>query len=232
MNKALLEARQLVKTYGRTVALRDVSLSVAPGEVVAITGPSGCGKTTLLHCLSGILRPDRGEVLFHGSDLTAESDAARSRLRRTAFGVLFQFGQVVPELTATENVTLPLQLGGVRYRHAAVTAREWLTRLGVGDLADARPGEMSGGQQQRVALARALVTQPKVLFADEPTGALDSIAAEQVMIELVRAVREHGTMVVLVTHDAKVAAYADREVTMHDGRINANSLPNIAGCLR
>lgn len=142
MTEALLEARQLVKTYGRTVALRDVSLSVAPGEVVAITGPSGCGKSTLLHCLSGILCPDSGEVLFHGSDLSAESEAARSRLRRTAFGVLFQFGQVVPELTATENVTLPLQLGGIRYRQAAVTAREWLNRLGVGDLAGAARGDV------------------------------------------------------------------------------------------
>jgi putative ABC transport system ATP-binding protein len=164
----VLEAIEVTKTFGRTVALDHVSLSVHEGELVAITGPSGCGKSTLLHCLAGILPVDRGEVRLAGRVLATLSDAKRSRLRRTDFGVLFQFGQIVPELTATENVTLPLQLGGTGYRHAATIARAWLDRLGIGELADTYPGEMSGGQQQRVALARAIVTRPKVLFADEP----------------------------------------------------------------
>jgi putative ABC transport system ATP-binding protein len=224
----LLEARRVSKAYGRTVALDQVTLCVEQGELVAVTGPSGCGKSTLLHCLSGILRPDSGEVWFRGRRVDQLKEVARSALRRSAFGVLFQFGQVVPELTATENVALPLQLGGVPYRRAAVTARDWLERLGVGELADNRPGEMSGGQQQRVALARALVTDAEVLFADEPTGALDSIAGEQVLAELVRKSRERGTTVILVTHDAQVAAYADREVTMHDGQVESDGPLTIA----
>ncbi|GAA2346422.1 ABC transporter ATP-binding protein [Dactylosporangium salmoneum] len=214
-----IDARHIGMAYGQTVALRDVSLSLGRGEIVAVTGASGCGKSTLLHCLSGILRPDQGEVWFQGRNLAAESEQARSRLRRTAFGVLFQFGQVVAELTAIENVALPLQLGGRRYRDAAAIARRRLEQLGIGELSDKRPGEMSGGQQQRVALARALVTEPDVLFADEPTGALDSLAGEQVLAGLVRLAREQGTAVLLVTHDAQVAAYADREITMRDGQV-------------
>jgi putative ABC transport system ATP-binding protein len=221
---ASIEARHISKTYGQTLALCDVSLSLGRGEIVAVTGASGCGKSTLLHCLSGILRPDQGEVWFQGRNLAAESERARSRLRRTVFGVLFQFGQVVADLTATENVALPLQLGGVRYRDAAVTARRWLEQLNIGELSDKHPGEMSGGQQQRVALARALVTGPDVLFADEPTGALDSLAGEQVLAGLVRLAREQGTAVLLVTHDAQVAAYADREITMRDGQVESGGM--------
>jgi putative ABC transport system ATP-binding protein len=228
----LLEARRVNKAYGQTKALDEVSLFVEQGELVAVTGPSGCGKSTLLHCLSGILRPDSGEVWFRGRRVDQLKERARSGLRRTEFGVLFQFGQVVPELTATENVALPLQLGGLPYRRAAVTARDWLERLGVGDLADVRPGEMSGGQQQRVALARALVTDAAVLFADEPTGALDSIAGEQVLTELVRISRERGAAVILVTHDAQVAAYADREVTMYDGRVESDGPLTLTGSAR
>lgn len=228
----LLEARNISKAYGQTQALRDVSLSVRRGEIVAVTGPSGCGKSTLLHCLSGILRPDEGEVWFRHRNLACESERFRSRLRRTAFGVLFQFGQVVPELTAIENVTLPLQLGGARYRDAAATARQCLEQLGIAELAHKRPGEMSGGQQQRVALARALVTRPELLFADEPTGALDSLASEQVLTGLVRLAREQGTTVLLVTHDAQVAAYADREITMRDGRVETDGRITIGGAVR
>lgn len=228
----LLEARNISKAYGQTQALRDVSLAVGRGEIVAVTGPSGCGKSTLLHCLSGILRPDQGEVWFQHRNIASERERFRSRLRRTAFGVLFQFGQVVPELTAIENITLPLQLGGARYRDAAATARQWLEQLGIAELAHKRPGEMSGGQQQRVALARALVTRPEVLFADEPTGALDSLASEQVLTGLVRLAREQGTTVLLVTHDAQVAAYADREITMRDGRVETDGRITISGAVR
>ncbi|MEV8513781.1 ABC transporter ATP-binding protein [Dactylosporangium sp. NPDC051484] len=229
MSAAILEAKNIEKCYGQTAALRDVSLTIGRGETVAVTGPSGCGKSTLLHCLSGILRPDQGSVHFQQRDLTTQSEGARSRLRRTAFGVLFQFGQIVPELTSIENVTLPLQLGGMRYRDAAVRAQRLLDRLGIGGLGGKRPGEMSGGQQQRVALARALVTEPEVLFADEPTGALDSLAGEQVMVELVRLAREHGTTVLVVTHSAQVAAYADREITMRDGRVETGGRVTISG---
>ncbi|MFU8875401.1 ABC transporter ATP-binding protein [Micromonospora sp. SL4-19] len=228
----LLEARNISKAYGPTQALRDVSLSVDRGEIVAVTGPSGCGKSTLLHCLSGILRPDNGQVRFQHRDIAAESEHVRSRLRRTTFGVLFQFGQVVPELTAIENVTLPLQLGGARYRNAASEARRWLDQLGIGELAHKRPGEISGGQQQRVALARALVTRPEVLFADEPTGALDSLASEQVLTGLIRLAREQGTTVLLVTHDIQVAAYADREITMRDGQVETDGRITIGGTVR
>ncbi|PZG13703.1 ABC transporter ATP-binding protein [Micromonospora craterilacus] len=229
MNDPILEAKNIEKWYGPTPALRDMSLVIGRGEIVAVTGPSGCGKSTLLHCLSGILRPDQGSVQFQQRDITNVSEATRSRLRRTAFGVLFQFGQIVPELTAVENVTLPLQLGGSRFRDAAVRAQRLLDRLGVGDLAGKRPGEMSGGQQQRVALARALVTEPEVLFADEPTGALDSLAGEQVMVELVRLAGDHGTTVLVVTHNVQVAAYADREITMRDGQLETAGQVTVAG---
>ncbi|MEH0937234.1 ABC transporter ATP-binding protein [Micromonospora psammae] len=219
-----LQARGVVKAYGPTPALRGVTLDVAEGEIVAVTGPSGCGKSTLLHCLAGILRPDAGEVLWCGHRLDTWSEAARSRLRRTEFGVLFQFGQLVTELTAAENVALPLLLAGTGRREARTAALGWLERLGVADVADVRPGEMSGGQQQRCAIARALVTEPRVLFADEPTGALDTLSGEQVLTQLVRLAREQRTSVVLVTHEPRIAAYADREVVLRDGTVDHTGL--------
>lgn len=220
----LLQARGLVRSYGPTPALRGVDLEVAEGEILAVTGPSGCGKSTLLHCLAGILRPDGGEVLYGGRRLDTLPEADRSRLRRTAFGVLFQFGQLVAELSAAENVALPLLLAGKGRREARAAALEWLERLDAADVADARPGEMSGGQQQRCAAARALVTGPKVLFADEPTGALDALAGERLLGQLTRVAHERRTSVVLVTHDASVAAYADREVALRDGAVDPSGL--------
>ncbi|MGC1210435.1 MAG: ABC transporter ATP-binding protein [Micromonospora sp.] len=219
-----LEARGVVKAYGRTPALRGMTLDVAEGEIVAVTGPSGCGKSTLLHCLAGILRPDAGEVIWRGEPIHTWSEAARSRLRRTEFGVLFQFGQLVAELTAAENVALPLLLAGTGRREARTAALTWLERLGVADVADVRPGEMSGGQQQRCATARALVTEPRVLFADEPTGALDTLTGEQVLTQLVRLAREQRTTVVLVTHEPRIAGYADREVALRDGLVDHSGL--------
>lgn len=223
-DEPILHGRALVRSYGLTPALRGVTVQVAPGEILAVTGPSGCGKSTLLHCLAGILRPDAGEVWYRGTRIDTQSEKLRSRLRRTEFGVLFQFGQLVAELTAVENVAMPLLLSGVPRRSARVDATMWLDRFGVGDLADSRPGEVSGGQQQRIALARALVTEPRVLFADEPTGALDSLAGEQVLEQLVRVAREQQTTVVLVTHDARVAAYGDREITLSDGAVDTSGL--------
>ncbi|MEU4677480.1 ABC transporter ATP-binding protein [Micromonospora sp. NPDC023737] len=219
-----LQTRDLVKSYGRTPALRGVALDVDEGEILAVTGPSGCGKSTLLHCLAGILRPDAGQVLWRGERLDTWSEAARSRLRRTEFGVLFQFGQLVAELTAAENVALPLLLAGTGRREAREAAVTWLHRFGVAELADVRPGEMSGGQQQRCATARALVTGPRVLFADEPTGALDSLTGEEVLTTLVRVAREQRTSIVLVTHEPRIAAYADREVTLRDGTVDHSGL--------
>jgi putative ABC transport system ATP-binding protein len=215
---AVLEAVGLHRSFGTTPALRGVHLSVAEGEVLAIMGPSGSGKSTLLHCLAGILAPDAGEVRFAGRRIDDLDEHARTVLRRDSFGFLFQFGQLVPELPAIENVALPLLLAGRRRAPAQAQADPWFERLGIDGLQGRRPGELSGGQAQRVALARALVTAPRVLFADEPTGSLDSLAGERVMDLLVDTARAAGTTVVLVTHEARVAAYADRDVVVRDGR--------------
>ncbi|QOC91396.1 ABC transporter ATP-binding protein [Micromonospora craniellae] len=215
----LLEAEDLVKTFGATPALDGASLRVHAGEVLALMGPSGSGKSTLLHCLAGIVAPNSGQVRYAGQDVVAMSDQRRSALRRTEFGFVFQFGQLVPELTCLENVALPLRLTGVRRREAARRASDALAQLEVGDVADKRPGEVSGGQGQRVAVARALITGPRVIFADEPTGALDSLNGERVMRLFVEAARQTGAAVVLVTHEARVAAYSDREVVVRDGKI-------------
>ncbi|MFD4608363.1 ABC transporter ATP-binding protein [Streptomyces sp. NPDC058440] len=213
----LLEARDLVKSHGRTPALRGASLELREGEIVAVTGASGSGKSTLLHCLAGIVRPDEGSVTYREERVDRLPEQRLSELRRTDFGVVFQFGQLIPELTAVDNVTLPLMLARTARATAQEQAGAWLERFGVREQGDARPGELSGGQAQRVALARALVTGPRVVFADEPTGALDSLASEQVMTALVGAAREAGTAVLLITHDAQTAAYADREVRLQDG---------------
>ncbi|MCX4643452.1 ABC transporter ATP-binding protein [Streptomyces sp. NPDC055059] len=215
---SLLTAHGLHKTYGATKALDGAEFSVHPGEVVAVMGPSGSGKSTLLHCLAGIVTPDEGDITYAGQNLAALSDAARSALRRSDFGFVFQFGQLVPELTCLENVALPLRLNGAKRKAAEATARAWMERLEVDDLTGQRPGEVSGGQGQRVAVARALATGPRVLFADEPTGALDSLNGERVMELLTEAARSTHAAVVLVTHEARVAAYSDREIIVRDGR--------------
>ena len=189
------------------------------GEILAVMGPSGSGKSTLLHCLAGILVPDAGEVHFDGQRLDNMREAQRLKLRRDRFGFVFQFGQLVPELTAEENVALPLLLGGTRREEALREARTWFERLDLEGLERHRTGEMSGGQSQRVALARGLVAHPDVLFADEPTGSLDSLSGELVMDLLTRAAREEGSTVILVTHEPRVAAYADREIMVRDGRV-------------
>ncbi|MFE4453318.1 ABC transporter ATP-binding protein [Streptomyces sp. NPDC056796] len=215
---SLLAAHDLHQTYGSTPALDGATFSVHAGEVVAVMGPSGSGKSTLLHCLAGIITPDAGTVTYGGRELSAMSDGERSALRRTDFGFVFQFGQLVPELTSVENVALPLRLNGVKRKEAERTALEWMARLEVDNIAAQRPGEVSGGQGQRVAVARALVASPKVVFADEPTGALDSLNGERVMQLLTESARTAGTAVVLVTHEARVAAYSDRDIVVRDGR--------------
>ncbi|WP_019063158.1 ABC transporter ATP-binding protein [Streptomyces prunicolor] len=215
----LLAARDLAKTHGRTRALSGASAELRAGEILAVTGTSGSGKSTLLHCLAGIVRPDEGTVTYAGERLDELSEKRLSELRRTEFGVVFQFGQLIPELRAVDNVALPLLLAGASRTDARATAGEWLERFGVRGQGESRPGELSGGQSQRVALARALVTAPRIVFADEPTGALDSLASEQVMTALVGTAREAGTAVLLITHDAQVAAYADREIRLTDGTV-------------
>jgi putative ABC transport system ATP-binding protein len=219
---SILGAHDVVLSFGETAALRGASLSVEPGEILAVMGPSGSGKSTLLHCLAGILVPDSGEILFDGRRVDQMGEEERSRLRRERFGFVFQFGQLVPELSAEENVALPLLLDGVSRARALVKAREWLAALDLAGLEQHRSGELSGGQAQRVALARALVADPEVVFADEPTGSLDSVSGEVVMELMVTAVAEHGTTVVLVTHDPRIAAYASREVMVRDGTVRPN----------
>jgi putative ABC transport system ATP-binding protein len=216
---AAIEARDVRFSFGSTPALRDASVAVAAGEILAVMGPSGSGKSTLLHCLAGILVPDGGEIRCGGRRIDSLPESERSALRRDRFGFVFQFGQLVPELTAEENVALPLLLGGVRHRDALTRARGWFDRLHLAGLERRRSGELSGGQAQRVALARGMVAEPEVLFADEPTGALDSLTGEHVMDLLVGTARDRGTTVVLVTHEPRVAAYADREVVVRDGTV-------------
>ena len=216
----LLTGRGLRKSFGPTPALRGVDISVKAGDVLAVMGPSGAGKSTLLHCLAGILTPESGEVIFDGRRIDHLPDRERSRLRRTSFGFVFQFGQLVPELPVVENIALPLLLAG-RGRLAMAAAEAWLPRLGLDGLGRRLPGELSGGQGQRAAIARALIAGPRLVFADEPTGSLDSVAADEVMELLVATARTEGAGVVVVTHEPRVAAYADRTVTVRDGAVVA-----------
>lgn len=222
----ILSAKGIHHSFGQTAALRGIDLDVHPGEVLAVMGPSGSGKSTLLHCLAGILAPDQGTVSYSPrgqgpTDISGLGEAQRSRLRLSDFGFVFQFGQLLPELTAMDNVTLPLLLGGTKRSEAHKRSADLLERLGLDGLTAKLPGELSGGQAQRVAIARALVASPAVLFADEPTGSLDSLAAENVLTLMLDLVRESGTTVVMITHDARTAAYADREVIVRDGRVSA-----------
>ncbi|MFC0434219.1 ABC transporter ATP-binding protein [Kutzneria buriramensis] len=215
----MLAGRGLTKHYGGVHALDGVDISIEPGQVLAVVGPSGSGKTSLLHVLSGILRPDSGDVFLDGQSVGTLSEAARSELRRTAFGFVFQSGMLVAELTAEENAALPLLLAGMPRQQAVADARDWLARLGLVGLEKRRPGEMSGGQAQRVAIARALAHRPRVIFADEPTGALDTRTGQDMMSALLTSAAESGAAVVVVTHDAAIAGRARRVVELSDGRI-------------
>ena len=216
-----VRAVDITKHFGDTAALGGVSVEVEPGEILAVMGPSGSGKSTLLYCLAGIYSPDSGAVLVGDADLGSLSDDERSDLRVREMGFVFQFGQLVPELSAWENVALPLLITGTRRSSARAEALEWLDRLGVADLAKHRPDSLSGGQSQRVAIARALVHGPSIILADEPTGALDSLGGEQVMRLLVDAARERSCALVIVTHEARVAAWCDREIRLRDGKVAA-----------
>ncbi len=215
----LITARGLHRHHGQTHALRGVDVTIRRGEIVAIMGPSGSGKSTLLHCLAGVITPDEGEVQVGGTRVSDLDEDKRAEFRLTELGFVFQFGQLLPELSAEDNVALPLMLAGTRRPKAIEQAHTWLRRMGLEGLERRLPAEMSGGQAQRVALARALVNDPAVLFADEPTGALDSLTAEKVMTTLTELARSTGTTLVIVTHDARVASYSDREIFIRDGRV-------------
>jgi putative ABC transport system ATP-binding protein len=215
---SVIEAHEVYRSFGPTPALQGASVTAAHGEILAIMGPSGSGKSTLLHCLAGIIPPDRGEIWFDGQRLDRLSEGERTKLRRTAFGFVFQFGQLVPELSVADNIALPLLLSRVKRKEAYAHAVGWLSRLQLDGLGERRTGELSGGQAQRVALARALATHPRVIFADEPTGSLDSVTGDLVMNLMVGLVREEGTTLIIVTHDPRVAARADHEILVRDGK--------------
>ena len=219
---AVVEARGLGKVHGRgegaVTALREVDLMVAPGEFVAVTGPSGCGKSTLLNLIGGLDSPTTGEMRLRGERIDQAGEARRARLRRSEIGFVFQFFNLILNLTVRDNVELPALLAGVPAREARRRTTELLERLGLEGTGERVPGDLSGGQQQRVAIARALVNRPSLLLADEPTGNLDSSAAREVMAVLRERHRE-GQTIVLVTHDLRIASSADRVISMRDGRI-------------
>ena len=216
----IISAKNIEKSFGSTHALRRLSLDVQAGEVLAIMGPSGSGKTTLLHSLAAITTIDTGEITLDGKRIDKLNDNDRSRLRRQRFGFVFQFSQLVPELTSLDNVALPLLLNGIKRDEAYKRAQQWLNEVGLEKQYDNLPGELSGGQMQRVAIARAMVTEPTVLFADEPTGSLDSLNSEKVMELFIDAAKKHGATVIMVTHEASIAAYADREIIVRDGQVS------------
>ncbi|KFG08474.1 macrolide ABC transporter ATP-binding protein [Streptomyces scabiei] len=218
----VLSAKGIDLYYGQTPAVSSAVMSVSRGEVAAITGQSGSGKSSLLYCLAGVLPVTRGEVLFEGKSLGDLGDEELSALRRERFGFVFQYGELLPELTVEENTALPLRLVGKRKKDALAAAGEVLERLGLAELRERRPSQVSGGQSQRVAVARALVHRPAVVFADEPTGSLDSVNAAAVLKEFLTLARSQGTAVVLVTHDSQVAACADSRYTMCDGILSAH----------
>ncbi|GAB3346162.1 ABC transporter ATP-binding protein [Modestobacter lapidis] len=205
--------------YGRTQALSDVSLTVEPGEVVAVTGPSGCGKSTLLMLTAGVLRTQSGRIVVAGTDLAGADDAARARFRRRAIGLVLQFGQLVPDLSVRDNVALPLLLEGHRSADARAAADGWLDRVGLDVEPDTLPADLSGGQAQLAAGARALVAGPQLLLADEPTASLDTNSGRALLDLLVKTTVQAGGSVVLVSHDNAVAARADREIRLRRGTI-------------
>ncbi|NHC23792.1 ABC transporter ATP-binding protein [Nocardioides sp. IC4_145] len=221
MTEPAARVRHLTKTYGSgqalVRALDDVSLDLAAGEFTAVMGPSGSGKSTLMHCCAGLDTADSGQVLVGERDLTAMGDKEVTRLRRDEIGFVFQSFNLVPTLTAGENITLPLSIAGRR------PDQEWydavVATVGLGDRLHHKPSELSGGQQQRVAVARALVSRPRIVFADEPTGNLDSRSGAEVLELLRRSVDDHSQTVVMVTHDPVAAAYTDRVVFLADGRV-------------
>jgi ABC-type lipoprotein export system ATPase subunit len=226
-SERIIEMRGVVKSYHtgkmQVFALRGVDLIVERGEMVAVMGPSGCGKTTLLNCLSGLDTVDDGQILIEGTDLSVLSDKVRTRYRARNMGFVFQFYNLLPVLSAVENVELPLLVSGEGSKSARSRALEELERVGLGQWANHRPAELSGGQRQRVTIARALVNNPAIVWADEPTGDLDSETADSIMQLMVDLNRMHRQTFVIVTHDPRIGAMTHRIINMQDGRVVANS---------
>ncbi len=220
---SLIQTENLTKTYGTgeaaVTALDHVNVQVKEGEFVAVMGPSGCGKSTLLHLLGGLDRPSEGSVVIEGTDIADMKDDDLTRLRRRKMGFVFQFFNLIPVLNAVENAALPVTLDGVKPAEARARAQEWLTRFGLGDRLNNRPDQLSGGQQQRVAVARALVSEPALILADEPTGNLDTRSGDEIAGLLRQVTKEYGRTVVMVTHDPRIAAYADRIIFLKDGKV-------------
>jgi putative ABC transport system ATP-binding protein len=220
---SLIQAENLTKVYGAgetaITALDHANLSVSAGECVAVMGPSGCGKSTLLHLLGGLDRPTEGSVSIEGKPLAKMSDNAITQLRRRKIGFVFQFFNLIPILSAVENAALPLLLDGASPAKAKHKAKEWLTKVGLGQRLNSRPDQLSAGQQQRVAIARALITEPVLVLADEPTGNLDTKSGNEIAALLKQVAKEWGRTVLMVTHDPRIAAYAERIVLMQDGKI-------------
>jgi putative ABC transport system ATP-binding protein len=220
---SLIQTKNLTKTYGTGIAavsaLDHINLSVNRGEYAAVMGPSGCGKSTLLHLIGGLDRPTAGEVLFNGKSLADLPDDALTELRRREIGFVFQFFNLIPVLSAVENAALPVALDGLKPAEAKARAADWLERFGLADRLANRPDQLSGGQQQKVAIARALVAEPDLILADEPTGNLDTRASDEIAALLRQVSKEWRRTVIMVTHDPRIAAYADRIVFLKDGRI-------------
>lgn len=225
---AIIEVQNLSKTYGAgdtaVSALDGVNLSIDVGKFVAVMGPSGCGKSTLLHLIGGLDRPTGGKVLIEEQDIAAMKDEQLTELRRRKMGFIFQFFNLIPVLSAAENAALPLLLDGVKPSKANEKALEWLTKNKLADRAAHRPDELSGGQQQRVAISRAMVSDPLIILADEPTGNLDTRSSDEIASALRSLVTDYGRTVLMVTHDPRIAAYADRIIFLKDGKIVDDTL--------
>lgn len=215
----MIQLTDISKSYGQLTVLHNISLSIEPGEIMAIVGPSGAGKTTLLQIAGSLDRPDSGHVSYDGTDITQLGDKRLSNFRNSNIGFVFQFHQLLPEFTAEENVALPALIGGRRHRDALSEARRLLDLLGLTNRMTHRPAQLSGGERQRCAIARALINNPKVVLADEPTGSLDSANRREIQEVFRRLRQDFGHTFVIVTHDPSMAEVADRVVSMADGRI-------------
>jgi putative ABC transport system ATP-binding protein len=220
---SLVQTQNLTKTYGSgstaVTALNHVNINIHDGEFVAIMGPSGCGKSTLLHLLGGLDTPSEGAVIIDGTSIAEMPDNKLTELRRRRIGFVFQFFNLIPVLSAAENAALPITLDGVKPAEATAKAKEWLARFGLGERLSNRPDQLSGGEQQRVAIARALVAEPSLILADEPTGNLDTRSGDEIASLLRDVSKKYNRTIVMVTHDPRIAAYADRIIFLKDGLV-------------